>query len=167
MRRTANLIFGLPRVNLTRRPRRRPPLRSPLEPGQLPTVKLTRRAAPPEPRADQSPQPVDNSPPWQAHSKRLLDQRRFVGKQREANPCARKHRTSADSLVNAFKRESQRQKLLVRKARVCEGMLLVVMTAYGKLLGDENFVTLLRAEGLAEMPAYLNDKLTETQKEAA
>jgi ParB family chromosome partitioning protein len=99
--------------------------------------------------------------------KRLLDQRRFVGKQREANPCARKHRTSADSLVNAFKRESQRQKLLVRKARVCEATLLVVVTAYGKLLGDEHFVTLLRAEGLAEMPTYLNDKLTERQKEAA
>ena len=99
--------------------------------------------------------------------KRLLDQRRFVGKQREANPSARKHRTSADSLVNAFKRESQRQKLLVRKARVCEATLLVVVTAFGKLLGDENFVTLLRAEGLAEMPTYLNDKLTERHKEAA
>jgi ParB family transcriptional regulator, chromosome partitioning protein len=99
--------------------------------------------------------------------KRLLDQRRFVGKQRETNPCVRKHRTSADSLVNAFKRESQRQKLLVRKARVCEATLLVVVTAFGKLLGDENFVTLLRAEGLAEMPKYLNDKLVERQKEAA
>jgi ParB family transcriptional regulator, chromosome partitioning protein len=55
----------------------------------------------------------------------------------------------------------------VRKARVCEATLLVVVTAYGKLLGDENFVTLLRAEGLAEMPTYLNDKLTERQKEAA
>jgi ParB family chromosome partitioning protein len=99
--------------------------------------------------------------------KRLLDLRRFVGKQREANLRARKHRTSAESLVNAFKRESQRQKLLVRKARVCEATLLVVVTAYGKLLGDENFVTLLRAEGLAEMPKYLNDKLVERQKEAA
>jgi ParB family transcriptional regulator, chromosome partitioning protein len=99
--------------------------------------------------------------------KRLLDQRRFVGKEREANSRARKQRTSADSLVNTFKRESQRQKLLVRKARVCEATLLVVVTAFGRLLGDENFVTLLRAEGLAEMPSYLNDKVTERQKEAA
>ncbi|MGO8925920.1 MAG: ParB N-terminal domain-containing protein [Limisphaerales bacterium] len=93
--------------------------------------------------------------------KRLLDLRRFVGKQREVNLRAGKHRTSAESLVNAFKRESQRQKLLVRKARVCEATLLVVVTAFGKLLGDENFVTLLRAEGLAEMPKYLNDELVE------
>ncbi|MGD0262970.1 MAG: ParB N-terminal domain-containing protein [Verrucomicrobiota bacterium] len=99
--------------------------------------------------------------------KRLLDQRRFAGKRRDANPGGRKTRTSAESLINTFKRESQRQKLLVRKARVCEAKLLVVVTAFGKLLGDENFVTLLRAEGLAEMPKYIHDKLIERQKEAA
>ncbi len=99
--------------------------------------------------------------------KRLMDQRRFVGKGRERNPHARKSRTSADSLVNAFKRESQRQKLLVKKARVCEAKLLFVVTAFNKLLGDENFVTLLRAEGLADMPKYMHEKLTEIRKEAA
>ena len=77
--------------------------------------------------------------------KRLMDQRRFVGKQREANPRARKRRTSVDSLVNAFKRESQRQKVLMKKARVCEAKLMFVVTAFGKLLGDENFVN--SAEG--------------------
>ena len=30
-----------------------------------------------------------------------------------------------ESLVNTYKRESQRQKLLVKKARVCEAKLLV------------------------------------------
>ena len=42
-----------------------------------------------------------------------------------------------------------------------------MVTAFGKLLGDENFVTLLRAEGLAEMPKYMHDRLTEQRREAA
>ena len=99
--------------------------------------------------------------------KRLMDQRRFGGKQREANPRARTSRTSVESLVNTYKRESQRQKLLVKKARVCEAKLLFVVTAFGKLLGDEYFVTLLRAEALADMPKYMHDRLTEQRREAA
>jgi len=99
--------------------------------------------------------------------KRLMDQRRFGGKQREANPRARKSRTSVESLVNTYKRESQRQKLLVKKARVCEAKLLFVVTAFGKLLGDEHFVTLLRAEALADMPKHMHDRLTEQRREAA
>jgi ParB family chromosome partitioning protein len=99
--------------------------------------------------------------------KRLMDQRRFAGKRRDANPGGRKTRTSAESLINTFKRESQRQKLLVKKARVCEAKLLFIVTAFNKLLADENFVTLLRAEALAEMPRYMHDKLTERKREAA
>jgi ParB family chromosome partitioning protein len=72
-----------------------------------------------------------------------------------------------ESLVNTYKRESQRQKLLVKKARVCEAKLLFVVTAFGKLLGDEHFVTLLRAEALADMPKYMHDRLTEQRREAA
>jgi hypothetical protein len=44
---------------------------------------------------------------------------------------------------------------------------LFVVTAFGKLLGDENFVTLLRAEGVAEMPKYMHDRLNEQRREAA
>lgn len=99
--------------------------------------------------------------------KRLMDQRRFAGKQRDVNPRARKSRTSVESLINSYKRESQRQKLLVRKARVSEAKLMFVVTAFGKLLGDEHFVTLLRAEGLAEMPKYMHDRVSELGKETA
>lgn len=99
--------------------------------------------------------------------KKLMDQRRFVGREREANPHARKRRTSVDSLVNAFKRESQRQRVLIKKAQVCEAKLLFVLTAFGKLLGDENFVNLLRAEGLADMPKCMHDRVNERRREAA
>lgn len=78
---------------------------------------------------------------------------------------ARKGRTSAESLVNAYRRESQRQKLLVKKAKICDGRLVFVVSAFNKLLADDHFVTLLRAESLAQMPKCLWSKLTTKIKE--
>jgi ParB family chromosome partitioning protein len=99
--------------------------------------------------------------------KRLMDQRRFIGKQRDADTRQRQKRTSAESLISAYRRESQRQKLLVKKARLCDAKLLFVLTAFDKLLADDNFLNLLRAESLATMPKYLHDKLNPKRKEAA
>ena len=99
--------------------------------------------------------------------KRLIDQRRFVGKGRDTDADKKKSRTNADSLINAFKRESQKQRLIVKKARLCDAKLVITVTALGKLLGDENFFNLLRAESLADIPQYLQDKLAAMKKEAA
>jgi len=99
--------------------------------------------------------------------KRLIDQRRFVGKGRDTDADKKKSRTNADSLINAFKRESQKQRLMVKKARLCDAKLVITVTALGKLLGDENFFNLLRAELLADIPQYLQDKLAAMKKEAA
>ncbi len=99
--------------------------------------------------------------------KRLIDQRRFGGKQRNNDKARnRRHLTSAESLVNAYRRESQKQKLTVKKARICEVRLSFIVAAFSKLLADENLVTLLRAEGLMTMPKCLWEKL-ERPKEAA
>lgn len=100
--------------------------------------------------------------------KRMIERRRFSGKRRGANGrTPRDVKTTADSLVNAYKRESQRQKLMIRKAKICDARLLFVVTALDKLLGDANFVTLLRAESLASMPKYVWAKLSPKHKEAA
>lgn len=99
--------------------------------------------------------------------KRLIDQRRFVGKGRDTDADKKKSRTNADSLINAFKRESQKQKLMVKKARLCDAKLVITVTALGKLLGDENFFNLLRAESLADIPQCLQVKLAAMKKEAA
>jgi len=91
--------------------------------------------------------------------KRIIDQRRFSGKLRERSRGQRNRLTSAESLINAYKRESQRQKLMIKKAKICDARLLFVITAFDKLLSDDNFLTLLRAESLATMPKYLFTKL--------
>jgi ParB family chromosome partitioning protein len=100
--------------------------------------------------------------------KRIIDQRRFAGKQRDtSNRAGRKKLTSAESLVNAYRRESQKQKLMIRKAKICDAKLVFIVTALDKLLSDENFMTLLRAESLPTMPKYLWAKLGAKHKEAA
>jgi len=99
--------------------------------------------------------------------KRLIDKRRLLDKRRDTNPQQRKNRTSAESLVSTYRRESQRQKALVKKARVCEARLIFITQAFMKLVANDNFVTLLRAESLATMPKHLHDGLTIKRKEAA
>jgi len=99
--------------------------------------------------------------------KRLIEQRRLIGKQRGGRMRGQKAKTSAESLVNAYRKESQRQKLMVKKAKVCEARLEFVVTAFNKLVADVNFVTLLRAESLATMPKYLWAKIAPEHREAA
>ena len=92
--------------------------------------------------------------------KRLIDQRRFLGKDHiPGEHHGRKGATSTVKLVSVFKRESQRQKALVRKAKIAENRLLFVTTAFNKLLADEHFRTLLRAEALNGIPETLWSRL--------
>jgi len=98
--------------------------------------------------------------------KKLIQERRYLGKGTK-NSTDQKKGATADGLVNAYKRESHRQKILIRKARICESKLLFLVTAFKNLLADSDFVTLLRAEGLASMPKYLSDKINAKLKEAA
>src|SRR6185503_11813141 len=74
--------------------------------------------------------------------KRLIEQRRFFGKTRDSGRGPRTRRTSAASLVAAYKREQQRQRALIRKAKLCDAKPVFVVTAFSKLLRDENFLTL-------------------------
>jgi ParB family chromosome partitioning protein len=74
---------------------------------------------------------------------------------------------TADRMVIAYTRESQRQKELIRKARICEARLVFIITALNQLLADDSFVQLLEAEELATMPQYLWSKLNYKLKEVA
>jgi ParB family chromosome partitioning protein len=88
--------------------------------------------------------------------KRILDLRRNFGRKlasRDNAPVA-PHAT-ADSLIAAYKREAQRQKLFIKKAKVCETRLFALAAAFKKLLADEHYVTLLRAEQMETMPKFL------------
>lgn len=86
--------------------------------------------------------------------KRIVDQRRHFGRTYGAR-TQRSGRTTAESLVRAYRNEAQRQRVTVKKAKICEGRLRSVSAALKKLIRDEDYVTLLRAEKLETMPKFL------------
>jgi ParB family chromosome partitioning protein len=98
--------------------------------------------------------------------KKLMEKRRLLGRDREIL-YGRKVCTSAETLVNAYTRESRRQKLLVKKAKICEAKLVFIVTAFNRLRADDNFLNLIRAESLATMPKFLWQKVENKRKEAA
>jgi ParB family chromosome partitioning protein len=94
--------------------------------------------------------------------KRLIEQRRIFGKSRSTGPRGTAQVPSADSFVNAYRRETERQKALVQKASVAEQRLLFIVTALKTLLEDEDFTTLLRAEDIHTLPEHLAERIRET-----
>lgn len=91
--------------------------------------------------------------------KKLLEARRLVelrqrhgrhkGPVRQGQPPVRM--TSA-ALVRAYRGEVERQQDMVRRAQSTRGSLLFLDAAFQQLLKDDNFLTLLRAEGLDSLP---------------
>lgn len=96
--------------------------------------------------------------------KRLIDQRRIFGKAKVNSPRDGAQKPSADSFVNAYRRETERQRALVQKAAVAEERLLFIVTALKSLLADEDFTTLLRAEDLETMPEYLAERIKKSAR---
>ena len=97
--------------------------------------------------------------------RRLIEQRKTNGKRRKTSANKQKDGLpSAESLVSVYRQEADRQKLLVKKARLTENHLIFVVSALKKLFQDENFLTLLRAEGLDTLPEYLGQRIHVSEK---
>lgn len=89
-------------------------------------------------------------------ARRLIEVRRAVGKSmRHAGPKNHKKEVTTDTLMQAYKRESAKQRLLVHKAKICETRLLFVGSALKQLFADPGFVAVLRAANLSSMPQFL------------
>lgn len=71
---------------------------------------------------------------------------------------------TSSSLVHTFRKEVERQKLMVKKHEFVQQHLLFAVSALRELFCDENFGNLLKAEGLNTLPKYLADQIW---KEAA
>lgn len=97
-------------------------------------------------------------------ARRLIEQRDLRGPQVKSNALGRKTRKRAltsEGLVRAYQQEAARQKLLIKKADLTQSRLMFVREAFRDLCADENFMTLLRAEGLETMPVYIARSATE------
>ena len=93
--------------------------------------------------------------------RRIVDERNLIGK--SVRSVGRGNRQAskptAAALVRTYQTEVERQKLLVRKATLAQSRLLFVVNALRKLLDEEHFVTLLRAEAMSTLPLPLAERL--------
>ncbi len=94
--------------------------------------------------------------------RRLLDHRKNFGRGYEKGRQRPRKRTTVDGLILAYKQETNRQRIIVTKAKICETRLRTTTAALKILLGDENFVTLLRAEELATLPKFIAERVKKT-----
>lgn len=92
-------------------------------------------------------------------ARRLIEQRRRRGKGIQINGKRRERALSSNALVRAYREDVDRKRLLIKKAGTTRDRLIFVTEAVRKLLVDENFVTLLRAEGLDSLPRNLAERM--------
>lgn len=92
-------------------------------------------------------------------AKRLVENRSRRGKGLRTHGPSRKDAPSSDALVRAYRDDTERKRLLVRKANATRARLLFMTEAFRQLLLDENFVTLLRAEDLDTIPRNLANRI--------
>jgi ParB family transcriptional regulator, chromosome partitioning protein len=94
--------------------------------------------------------------------RKIIEQRNTSGKgMRLRNPRARRSskRVTSESLIRAYQKETERQKLLVKRAALARSRLLFVSNALKRLLADDHFAALLRAEGLHTLPRALAERI--------
>jgi ParB family chromosome partitioning protein len=96
-------------------------------------------------------------------AKRLIEQRLRRGKglriNGKENGKRRERPLSSNGLIRAYPEDVDRKRLLIRKAEATRNRLVFMTEAMRKLLIDENFVTLLRAEGLNTLPQNLASRI--------
>lgn len=101
-------------------------------------------------------------------AKRLMDTRRRRGKgfqdDRRRDRVKTEKAISAQDVLKVYQKEVDRKRLLTRKADAVANRLLFVTEAMRELLQDENFSTLLRAEGLTTLPKPLAGLMAEKGK---
>ena len=93
--------------------------------------------------------------------RQIIEQRNTSGKgMHPRRPGARTQKpVTSDALIRAYQRETERQKLLVKRASLTRSRLLFVTNALKHLLADDHFVALMRVEGFHTLPTALAARL--------
>ena len=85
-------------------------------------------------------------------ARRLIEARRLGGKSGAVSRRGPIKAMSGESLMQAYKKETSKQRMLVQKAKVCETRLLFVCSALRQLFADQALVSMLQAAGLDALP---------------
>lgn len=92
-------------------------------------------------------------------ARRLIERRKTLGRSIAHSPSRKREPVTSTSLVRAYQKEVERQKLMVKKSEFAQQSLLFVVSAFQQLISDDHFMTLLRAEGLDSMPKQLAERV--------
>lgn len=91
--------------------------------------------------------------------RRLIDRRQALGRGYGSWRRKPAQKMTATKLAQAFQAEVRRQQLTIAKTEAAEQRLLFVVTALRRMLADEHFRTLMRAENIGDMPRPLADRI--------
>jgi ParB family chromosome partitioning protein len=80
---------------------------------------------------------------------------RYGAKRLESGQPLSRHGLTGEALVREYQQRTREQQALVKRAAQTREKLLLLRSAVKKLLADEHFVTLLRAEQLQDVPEQL------------
>jgi ParB family chromosome partitioning protein len=92
-------------------------------------------------------------------ARKVIERRQNLGRTLGRAASRKAPDVSTSSLVRTYQREVERQKMTVRKAEFTQQRLLFVVSALRQFYADENFINLLRAEGLDTLPEYLDERV--------
>jgi len=90
-------------------------------------------------------------------AKRLVENRRRRGKGIRVQSGQKA--TSAASLLRAYQQDTDRKRILIRKAETAKNRLLFITHALRELLSDEQFHDILENEGLSTLPKNLSGRI--------
>jgi ParB family chromosome partitioning protein len=88
-------------------------------------------------------------------ARRLIEARRVGGKGGSVRRRGASKEMSGEALMQAYKKETSKQRMLVQKAKACETRLLFVSSALKQLFADQAFASMLNSAGLDSLPEYL------------
>jgi len=92
-------------------------------------------------------------------ARRVIERRQTLGAAVTKGVKRKVQDVTTSSLVKTYQKEVDRQQMVVKKSQQTQQRLLFVVSALRELLADENFTTLLRAEGLDSLPKYLSERV--------
>ncbi|MES0000086.1 ParB N-terminal domain-containing protein [Mesorhizobium sp. M0051] len=98
-----------------------------------------------------------------AIARRLIENRRRRGKGLGTFLPERAKNPSAAALMKAFKADTDRKRILVRKADAARNRLLFVTHALRQLMAEEAFQDVVRAEGLDTLPRNLAARISRVE----
>ncbi len=93
-------------------------------------------------------------------AKRLVEARRHLGKGLKVHQTSKRASPlSSEALVRAYQEDTDRKRVLIRRAETAKGRLVFVAEALRRLVNDQAFVGMLGEEGLDDLPASIASRI--------